>query len=68
MGTVVHNELIALRGQLCQSSQPGAKSSRRSGADIAKEIDAQRQGSDYSVTWTLNGVTTITPVPGLSSI
>ena len=36
--------------------------------NIAKEIDAQRQSSDYSVTWTLNGVTTITPVPGLGSV
>jgi hypothetical protein len=36
--------------------------------NIAKEIDAQRQSSDYSVTWILNGVTTITPVPGLGSV
>ena len=33
--------------------------------NMVKEIDAQRQSSDYSVTWILNGVTTITPVPGL---
>jgi hypothetical protein len=33
--------------------------------NTVKEIDAQQQSSDYSVTWTLNGVTTITPVPGL---
>jgi hypothetical protein len=36
--------------------------------NIAKEIDAQRQSSDYSVTWILNGVTTVTPVPGLGSV
>jgi hypothetical protein len=36
--------------------------------NIAKEIDAQRNSSEYSVTWTLNGVTTITPVPALGSI
>jgi hypothetical protein len=36
--------------------------------NIVKEIDAQRQSSDYSVTWMLNGVTTVTPVPGLGSV